>query len=234
MRKATRELIEGGVEAVLVALEAARWETIKVVHGARQSLCGQLDDWGSRLDRGQHEAEDRANERHRIALDQASQVRAILEARLDSLETQIEVALGKVLERQTRSLAVQQHDRKAAAVERVTSLPTPAPKPGGTDTAVGVLKGQPVPVVPRMPAKEAKLTEAVPVSPVLDHSSGTVHHGLVSSIDAAQSAGLRPQALGRRASLGQVEGAVRGENGRWYAPLEAWRALAERVEAQRA
>lgn len=197
MRKATVKWIDGQFDAVLRAVTDARL-------AAGSAL--------KRVERELHEAEDRANERH-----------AALGERIDSLETQLEVALGKLIERQTRSIAVQKHDRRVVPVGRVTSLPTPAPKVGGTSTPMAVLHGGSVDVVPRTPPKEPK--PAAAVGPARE--GGAEENDVVTSTVAAMILGVDGRSIGRRASLGQVAGAKRNEDGRWTAPLRAWRELAD-------
>lgn len=200
MRKATRVWVDGLAARLHDAVTSARVSAETSIGVVVREL---------------YEADDRANERHQA-----------LAAQVAELASAVDRGLAKLLERDTRAAAERKVDRKVAVSSQVTSLPTPAPKRGGTDTALAVLNGAPVEVVSRAPSMSA-----APTVSVVDSAEGVVHHGLVSSSDAARLLRENGKSLGRRASLGQVEGALRREDGRWVAPFASWKALVEKLNA---
>lgn len=207
MRKATKEWVDGLAARLYEAVTVAHVAVNRVAAGVG-ALRKEVASGVGKLERLHHEAEDRANERHAAVI-----------ARIDELASAFDSGVGKLLERSTRSAAVAKHDRRVLSVDRVTGLPTPAPKPGGTDTAVGVLRGQPVPVVSRAPEKASKLTPAIACDEV----------GLVTAKQASETLGIGRQgqkALVRLCNAGEVDGAVLkpSRSGGWHAPLASFKA----------
>lgn len=138
MLQGTKDWFEGVLDARLVkaraqatfAVGAAVGQVTQMVHQASTRLQGAVELL-------LHEAEDRANERLQVvceALTRAEAERAALLDKVLSIETQLEVSLGKVLERQTRAVAVDKHDRKARVKAGlgapITGLAAPARKGG--------------------------------------------------------------------------------------------------------
>lgn len=185
MLQGTKNWLEGMVDARLVkakaqatfALGSAVGQVTKaivqagndVVEKQRQRIELIARGLHSTLDvltAGQHEAEDRANERHHALvelLDRASTERAALLEKLQSVDTQIEVSVGKVLERQTRAGALDKHDRKERvklqAAAPVTGLLGPGRR--GADAPERTLGSNGSAPMPRPAAPDAPL---VPVS----------------------------------------------------------------------